>query len=500
MNLDGVIGTSATTIENAGSTRLLYNTLGYQLQHQGEGAQLVRFQNNPVQQNTFAGWSAIAAEKTGNGFQILWKNASGSYGEWLTDLAGNFQSSTTPTPAELANRETSFQQDLNLDGVIGTSATTIENAGSTRLLYNALGYQLQHQGEGAQLIRFQNNPVQQNTFAGWSAIAAEKTGNGFQILWKNASGSYGEWLTDLAGNFQSSTTPTPAELANRETSFQQDLNLDGVIGTSATTIENAGSTRLLYNALGYQLQHQGEGAQLIRFQNNPVQQNTFAGWSAIAAEKTGNGFQILWKNASGSYGEWLTDLAGNFQSSTTPTPAELANRESSFQQDLNLDGVIGGSEPTLATSITNNLIPNSQQQIDSAPLYIPNSEEDDQLIGRIAGAESQDLLVGGLNANSLFSASINQDIDVISDFDVNSDKLLISFSLLDQEQATFSPLTPEQFVLGTSPSIHAPQFLYDIASGQLSYDQDGLGDQAALHFATLTPKPTLSASNLMIAL
>ncbi|MCA1466262.1 hypothetical protein I6F17_37240, partial [Bradyrhizobium sp. NBAIM18] len=74
---------------------------------------------------------------------------------------------------------------------------------------------------------------------------AEKTATGYAVAWKETStGQYTAWNTDSNGNYVShvssltgstwggSVSGTDSGLKTLETSFYQDLNSDGQIGTS----------------------------------------------------------------------------------------------------------------------------------------------------------------------------------------------------------------------------------------------------------------------------
>ena len=66
-------------------------------------------------------------------------------------------------------------------------------------------------------------------------IAAEQTASGYEVAWKvPGADQYSVWVTDNSGNYVSNTltsvSGTSAALQSIETSFQQDLNGDGMIG------------------------------------------------------------------------------------------------------------------------------------------------------------------------------------------------------------------------------------------------------------------------------
>ena len=65
-------------------------------------------------------------------------------------------------------------------------------------------------------------------------IGAEQTANGYEVAWKvTGANEFTVWYTDKSGNYLSNVgvlSGTSATLESFETSFQQDLNGDGIIG------------------------------------------------------------------------------------------------------------------------------------------------------------------------------------------------------------------------------------------------------------------------------
>jgi Ca2+-binding RTX toxin-like protein len=68
---------------------------------------------------------------------------------------------------------------------------------------------------------------------------------------------------------------------------------------------------------------------------------------------------------------------------------------------------------------------------------------------------------------------------------------------------TFGPLdigvlAASAFHLGTEATDPAHRIIYDQVSGELYYDPNGSGLGAAIHFATLANKATLTANSFII--
>ena len=84
----------------------------------------------------------------------------------------------------------------------------------------------------------------------WTPIGAEQTASGYEVAWKMAGADqYQVWSTTSSGNYSSHllgvVSGTSSALESFETTFQQDLNGDGIIGPPPpTVIESKGATDL----------------------------------------------------------------------------------------------------------------------------------------------------------------------------------------------------------------------------------------------------------------
>ena len=193
-----------------------------------------------------AAWAPVAGEKVGSGYQLAWKDDSADqYSVWNLDSNGNYTSSATGTVSGadkvLQAFETAFQQDLNGDGTTGLKTTPLETAGTTRLDQVANEYFL-HDGAGnGPSLKAQGSAVTAGQYgAAWAPVAGEKVGSGYQLVWKDDSADqYSVWNLDSNGNYTSSATGTVSgseyAFQSLETTFQQDLNRDGIIGQPSAT-------------------------------------------------------------------------------------------------------------------------------------------------------------------------------------------------------------------------------------------------------------------------
>src|SRR5712664_3330697 len=148
-------------------------------------------------------------------------------------------------------------------------SSTIETFGSTSLVQDGSGYFLYPNGGSAVQLSYIGGPVVAGQFGQWAPIGAEQTASGYEVALKvTGADQYAVWSTDSNGNYISNIINTVAgtdpTLESIETSFQQDLNGDGVIGPppptseTMTVIEGLGATSLtevgthyyLYNSSG----------------------------------------------------------------------------------------------------------------------------------------------------------------------------------------------------------------------------------------------------------
>ncbi|WP_161855923.1 M10 family metallopeptidase C-terminal domain-containing protein [Bradyrhizobium sp. CCBAU 051011] len=352
ITLSELIGVYSTpvVIESFGSTNLTQVGSNYYLYNSGVGPQL-QYLGAPVVTGQISGWSPIAAEQISGGYQVVWKaNGADQYTLWTTDSSGKFVSYIPAMPGSslvLESAETTFQQDLNGDGLLGIRTAVIESFGSTSLTQVANNYYLYNSGVGPQL-QYLGAPVVAGQISGWAPIAAEQISGGYQVVWKaNGADQYTLWTTDSSGKFVSyipAMSGSSSVLESAETTFQQDLNGDGLIGIPTVVIESSGSTSLTQVGSNYYLYNSGVGPQL-QYLGAAVVAGQISGWAPIAAEQISGGYQVVWKaNGADQYTLWTTDSSGKFVSYIPAMPGSslvLESAETTFQQDLNGDGLIG---------------------------------------------------------------------------------------------------------------------------------------------------------------
>ena len=315
----------------------------------------------PVVAGQFGGWTPIAAAQMATGYEVALKlPGANQYWVWDTDSSGNYVSAPTGpvlgTSAALWSTETIFNDDLNGDGSIGIPPPkVIESSGSMSLVTDWTNYLLEPNGGTPVTLSYNGAPVTVGQFGAWTPIAAQQTATGYEVaLEEVGAGLYAVWDTDSSGNYVSgplsNVSGTSAALESMELSFNDDLNGDGIIGvpvpSNATLIESSGTTSLLAAGNTYLIQPNGRGAVQLSYGGQPVVAGEFGGLTPIAAQQTASGFEVAWRvPGADQYTIWNTDSSGNYLSAplnnVSGTSPAFVSMETSFNHDLNNDGVIG---------------------------------------------------------------------------------------------------------------------------------------------------------------
>ncbi len=350
LNSDGFVP-PVTVIDSFGSTALAQVANVYLLPaDDGSLGPQLTYGGALVTPGQFGAWTPIAAERTPAGYELVWKMGADQFILWDTDGSGHWLSQgavMSGTSAALQTLEAGFQQDLNGDGSI-FSRTVIETSGSTALAQVANLYLLSPaDGSLGPSLKFGGAAVSPGQFGGWTPIAAERTGSGYQVAWKMGADQYLLWTTDGNGNWLAqgaAISGGSSALQSVEPAFHQDINGDGTIGLHTTVIESFGATALSQLADTYLL-----SGTSLKFSGAPVTTGQFGAWTPIAAEQVAGGYEVAWKMGADQYVLWTTDGSGNWLSQSavlSGTSAALVSHEADFDQDLNGDGTIG-SPPSL---------------------------------------------------------------------------------------------------------------------------------------------------------
>ncbi len=112
----------------------------------------------------------------------------------------------------------------------------IESFGSTSLVEVGNNFFLDNSAGSGPELKFGSAAVTAGQFGAWTPIGAEQTATGYEVAWRiPGTDTYTVWTTDSNGKYLSDighVSGTSAALELLENSFHQDLNGDGVIGSS----------------------------------------------------------------------------------------------------------------------------------------------------------------------------------------------------------------------------------------------------------------------------
>lgn len=117
---------------------------------------------------------------------------------------------------------------------------------------------------------------------------------------------------------------------------------------------------------------------------------------------------------------------------------------------------------------------------------------------RIAGGLGNDRISGGAGNDAfVFNTKLGADnVDTITDFTPNGDKIDLSHAVFTKLAAGALPAS--EFHAGAKAADANDYILYVKATGALYYDADGSGAHAAVHFATLSTHPALTAADFLV--
>lgn len=115
------------------------------------------------------------------------------------------------------------------------------------------------------------------------------------------------------------------------------------------------------------------------------------------------------------------------------------------------------------------------------------------------GGLGDDILIAGKGIDTFVFNSYNQGVDHIDNFNAISDRIQISSAGFDGGLST-GKLLASQFIVGTSATTSNQQFIYNLNTGGLYFDQDGSGSTfSQVKFAQLSTGLSLTNNNFVVA-
>jgi Ca2+-binding RTX toxin-like protein len=119
----------------------------------------------------------------------------------------------------------------------------------------------------------------------------------------------------------------------------------------------------------------------------------------------------------------------------------------------------------------------------------------------IIGLDGSDLLIGGDGQDLFHFVGIGDGGpygDVIRDFVSGFDRISVTGEFFGLGSPGGVPINGNQFVAGTTATLSSSQFIFDAATGQLWYDQDGTGAGVQALLATLQAGATMVAGDIIV--
>ncbi|GFE70296.1 Calx-beta domain-containing protein [Chroococcus sp. FPU101] len=117
----------------------------------------------------------------------------------------------------------------------------------------------------------------------------------------------------------------------------------------------------------------------------------------------------------------------------------------------------------------------------------------------IIGGLGNDILTGGINGDLFTFQNTNEGIDRITDFTAGDDLIVVKGSTFSGGLISGDNITPNQLLIGTSATTATHRFIYNAATGALSFDRDGTGATAAIQFATLNTGLALKFEDIFVS-
>ncbi len=367
INNDGTIGHGTATIENDGTTSLISTTQGRYLIN---GSIEITNRGDTIGPNSVSGWNIIHAEADGDGYRVLWQHQSGRYSEWALDSQGAKIRGASVNYVE--DVEAFYGADINNDDTIGHTTTTIEDDGSTTLTSSSSGIYLI---DSSIRISVHGDVIGANSLPGWRAIQVEEDGDGYRALWQHQDGRFAEWMLGAQGEKTGGTLVN--HIADIEAFYGADINNDGTIGHTTTTIEDDGTNTLASSTRGVYLI---DGSTEITVRGSAMGPNSLAGWSLIQAEADGGGYRVLWQDQNGRYAEWMLNSQG--EKTGGALIPDVADVEAFYDADINRDAIIGHGSSMIEDNGSTTLAASSRG------VYLINDSVEVTVRGDAMGPES----------------------------------------------------------------------------------------------------------------
>jgi uncharacterized protein YkwD/deoxyadenosine/deoxycytidine kinase len=332
---DGKTGFSFSAVKTIGTVQFGSSQLGYALKNNNNP--LLAITNAGAVATEAGGWSALAAAAAGNGYELYWKNSSGTYAKWILNSSAALTSGFVISTADFLQAETNLATDLDGDGKTGFSFSAAKTIAAVQFGSSQLGYALKNGNNP--LLSVTNAGAVATEAGGWSALAAAAAGDGYELYWKNSNGTYAKWILNSSAALTSGFVISTADFLQAETNLAIDLDGDGKTGFSFSAAKTIGTVQFGSSQLGYALKNSNNP--LLAITNAGAVATEAGGWSALAAAAAGNGYELYWKNNNGTYAKWILNSSAALTRGFVISTADFLQAESNLATDLDADGIIG---------------------------------------------------------------------------------------------------------------------------------------------------------------
>lgn len=132
---------------------------------------------------------------------------------------------------------------------------------------------------------------------------------------------------------------------------------------------------------------------------------------------------------------------------------------------------------------------------------LKGTQGNDTLLGSggndlLFGSYGKDILTGGRGRDRFVIASPQQQRDRLRDFNPTEDTIVVYATEFALDVTPRQPLPQEKFHLGTEATTHTHRFLFEVDTGKLRFDPDGVGGNSAWVIARLQGEPELAPNHI----
>ncbi len=114
------------------------------------------------------------------------------------------------------------------------------------------------------------------------------------------------------------------------------------------------------------------------------------------------------------------------------------------------------------------------------------------------GGTGTDVMTGGTGTDTfVFNSALAGNIDTVADFSAPNDTIQLDRSIF-AAITTLGTLSAAAFFSGAAAHDASDRIIYNSATGNLFYDSDGTGANAAVQFARLTGAPAITNTNFTV--